>query len=88
VASAAKVLKNFTAEFQKPIVKVGVVDRAVLSGDQVKAIADLPAAKCCSRSCWACSSRQPKNSSACSTNPLRPLARVLKAKSEKEGAVA
>ena len=42
VAAAAKVLKSFTAEFKKPVVKVGVVDRAVVSSDQIKAIADLP----------------------------------------------
>lgn len=42
VAAAAKVLKNFTAEFKKPEVKTGVVDRLVVSGDQIKAIADLP----------------------------------------------
>jgi large subunit ribosomal protein L10 len=43
VAAAAKVLKTFAAEFQKPTVKTGVVDRMVVSGDQIKAIADLPA---------------------------------------------
>ena len=42
VAAAAKVLKSFTAEFQKPTLKAGVVDRTVISGDQIRAIADLP----------------------------------------------
>jgi large subunit ribosomal protein L10 len=42
VAAAAKVLKSFTAEFQKPTVKAGVVDRMVVSGEQIKAIAELP----------------------------------------------
>jgi large subunit ribosomal protein L10 len=42
VAAAAKVLKSFNAEFQKPTLKTGVIDRMVVSGDQIKAIADLP----------------------------------------------
>jgi len=42
VSAAAKVLKSFQAEFQLPTVKAGIVERAVLSADQVKALADLP----------------------------------------------
>src|SRR5882757_3854418 len=42
VAAAAKVLKNFTAEFKKPEVKTGVVDKLVVSGAQIQEIADLP----------------------------------------------
>src|SRR5580658_11243514 len=42
VAAAAKILKNFTAEFKKPEVKSGVVDRLVVSNEQIKTIADLP----------------------------------------------
>jgi large subunit ribosomal protein L10 len=42
VAAAAKVVKTFVAEFQKPVVKIGVIDRSVVSSDQIKAIADLP----------------------------------------------
>ena len=42
VAAAAKIVKTFTGEFQKPTVKLGVIDKAVVSSDQIKAIADLP----------------------------------------------
>jgi large subunit ribosomal protein L10 len=42
VAAAAKVLKNFQAEFQKPTVRTGVVDRLVVTVEQIKIIADLP----------------------------------------------
>src|SRR2546429_3292730 len=41
-AAAAKVLKSFTAEFKKPELRMGVVDRAVVSTEQIQAIADLP----------------------------------------------
>ena len=42
VAAAAKVLKTFEKEFQKPAIKLGVLDGALLDEGQVKAIADLP----------------------------------------------
>jgi large subunit ribosomal protein L10 len=42
VAAAAKVLKTFVSEFQKPVVKSGVLDKALLSSDDIKTIADLP----------------------------------------------
>ena len=42
VSAAAKVLKNFAAEFQKPKIKVGILDRAVLEPAQIMALADLP----------------------------------------------
>ncbi|MEO8354022.1 MAG: 50S ribosomal protein L10, partial [Chthoniobacteraceae bacterium] len=42
VAAAAKVLKNFHAEFQKPVIRTGIVDRLVMGADQLNTIADLP----------------------------------------------
>jgi large subunit ribosomal protein L10 len=42
VSAAAKVLKNFTAEFQKPKLKVGILDKAVLEVADIMALADLP----------------------------------------------
>lgn len=42
VSAAAKVLKNFAAEFQKPKIKVGILDKAVLDTAQIMALADLP----------------------------------------------
>jgi large subunit ribosomal protein L10 len=42
VCAAAKILKNFSAEFQKPAVKIGVLDKAIISKEQIRALADLP----------------------------------------------
>ena len=42
VSAAAKVLKNFAAEFQKPKLKIGILDRAVLDAAGILALADLP----------------------------------------------
>jgi large subunit ribosomal protein L10 len=42
VCAAAKVMKNFAAEFEKPAMKAGVLDGAYLTADGIKALADLP----------------------------------------------
>jgi len=42
VSAAAKVLKAFAAEFQKPKLKVGILDKAVVNVEQIMALADLP----------------------------------------------
>lgn len=42
VAPVAKILKNFAAEFKIAALKVGVVDRAVLSTSEIEALAELP----------------------------------------------
>jgi len=42
VCAAAKVLKVFGAEFQKLAIKVGVLDKAIVSKEQIQALADLP----------------------------------------------
>jgi large subunit ribosomal protein L10 len=41
-AAAAKVLKNFKAEFQKPDIRIGIVDKAVMAQEMLLTIADLP----------------------------------------------
>src|SRR6201998_1232474 len=42
VCAAAKILKGFSTEFQKPAVKIGVLDKAIISKEQIRALADLP----------------------------------------------
>lgn len=42
ICAAAKVLKTFVAEFEKPPVKAGILDNAILSVEQIHALADLP----------------------------------------------
>ncbi len=42
VCAAAKILKNFSAEFSKPKIRGGILDGALLSVEQVKALGDLP----------------------------------------------
>ncbi|MEO0453019.1 MAG: 50S ribosomal protein L10 [Verrucomicrobiota bacterium] len=42
ISAAAKVLKSYTAEFEKPVIKAGFLDQSILDSKQVIAIADLP----------------------------------------------
>ncbi len=42
VAAAAKVVKTFTTETKKLTLKAGIVDKIMVSVDQINAIADLP----------------------------------------------
>lgn len=42
VCAAAKVIKNFAAEFQKPQIRAGLVDKALLGKDAILTMASLP----------------------------------------------
>lgn len=84
VAAAAKIVKGFVAEFQKPIVKVGVIDRAVVSADQIKAIADLPSREVLLATLLGVLQSPAAKLVRLLNEPASALARVLKAQSEKE----
>jgi len=42
ICGAAKILKTFSAEFEKPKIRAGILDNSVLDTAQVMALADLP----------------------------------------------
>jgi large subunit ribosomal protein L10 len=88
VAAAAKVVKSFVAEFQKPVVKLGVIDRAVVSSDQIKAIADLPAREILLAQLLGLLQTPATRLVRILNEPASALARILQAKAEKEGASA
>lgn len=88
VAATAKVLKSYTAEFQKPIMKLGVIDRAVVSPEQIKAIADLPTREVLLAQLLGTLQSPAATLVRLLNEPASALARVLKAQSEKEGAPA
>ncbi|WP_395716645.1 50S ribosomal protein L10 [Prosthecobacter sp.] len=77
IFATAKILKNFAAEFEKPVMKVGVLDGKLLDVATIKALADLP-------------SREILYSQLLGVlqAPGSALARALKAKAEKDGAPA
>ena len=88
VAAAAKVLKNFTAEFQKPTVRTGIVDKLVVNTEQIKAIADLPSREVLLATLLCVLNAPASKLVRVLNEPASSLARILKAKAEKEGAAA
>jgi len=88
VAAAAKVVKGFVAEFQKPVVKLGVIDRAVVSSDQIKAIADLPAREILLAQLLGVLQAPAARLVRTLNEPASALARILQAKAEKDGSPA
>ena len=88
VAAAAKVLKNFTAEFKKPEMKTGVVDRLVVSTEQIKAIADLPSRDVLLATLLATLNAPASQLVRVLNEPASSLARLLQAKAEKDAASA
>jgi large subunit ribosomal protein L10 len=86
VAAAAKVLKTFAAEFQKPSVKLGIVDKVVISPEQIQTIADLPSRNVLLATLLGVLNAPASKLVRVLNEPASALARVLKAKAEKEGA--
>ena len=88
VAAAAKVLKTFSAEFKKPSLKIGIVDKAVVSAEQIGAIADLPSRDVLLGTLLGVLNAPASKLVRVLNEPASSLARLLKAKAEKDGAVA
>jgi large subunit ribosomal protein L10 len=88
VCAAAKVLKGFSAEFQKPAVKVGVLDKVIISKEQIGALADLPP-KAVLQSQLLGVLKSPLQKLVLLLNePGASLARLLKARVDQESAAA
>jgi large subunit ribosomal protein L10 len=88
VCAAAKVLKGFSAEFQKPAVKVGVLDKVIISKEQIGALADLPP-KAVLQSQLLGVLKSPLQKLVLLLNePGASLARLLKARLDQESAAA
>jgi large subunit ribosomal protein L10 len=85
VAPVAKVLKTFAAEFKIAAVKIGVVDKSVLSTAEVESLADLPSREVLLAQFLGVLSA-PATKLVCILNePAASLARLLNAKAGKEG---
>jgi large subunit ribosomal protein L10 len=88
VCAAAKVLKVFAAEFQKLAIKVGVLDKAIVSKEQIQALADLPP-KAVLQSQLLGVLKSPLQKLVVLLNePGASLARLLKARLDQESAAA
>ncbi len=84
VAAAAKVLKTFVSEFQKPIVKAGVLDHALLSSEDIKSIADLPSREVLLATLLGVLQSPAAKLVRLLNEPASALARILKIKADKQ----
>lgn len=85
VAPVAKILKAFAAEFKIAALKVGVVDKAVLSTAEVESLADLPPRDILLSQLLGVLLAPATKLVRTLNEPAASLARLLNAKAEKEG---
>lgn len=83
VTAAAKALKNFTAEFEKPKVKFGHLGSKRLEGADVMAMADLPSLEELRGKLLGVLQAPAQKLAALINTPGSQIARVIKAKAEK-----
>ena len=85
ICAAAKVLKTFAAEFQKPTVRAGVLDNAPLTSAQVAELADLPSKDVLRAKLLGLLQTPASQFVRILNEPGASLARVLKAKADAAG---
>jgi large subunit ribosomal protein L10 len=88
VCAAAKVIKSFKAEFTKPEFRGGVLDRAVLSVEQLVALAELPPKEILQAQLLGLLSSPATKLVRVLSEPAASLVRLLQAKNDKDGGKA
>jgi len=83
ISAAAKVLKNFNAEFDKPKFKFGYLNNQRLAEDAIKALADLPTLDVLRAKLLGLLNAPATKLVTLINTPATQLARVIKAKAEK-----
>lgn len=86
VCAAAKVLKGFTAEFTKPVIKGGILDNALLDKAQIMALADLPSREVLLGKILGLLQAPASQLVRLLNTPAAQVAQVIKANSEKQPA--
>jgi large subunit ribosomal protein L10 len=88
VAPVAKILKTFATEFKKTALKVGLIERAVVSTAELEALADLPSREILQAQLLGLLLSPATKLVRLLNEPASALVRLLNAKSKKEGAPA
>jgi large subunit ribosomal protein L10 len=88
MAPVAKIFKTFAAEFKIAALKVGFIDRTVLSTAELETLADLPPREVLQAQLLGLLLSPATRLVRLLNEPSSALARLLKAKSEKEGVSA
>ncbi len=85
ICAAAKVLKDFAKEFQKPALKSGILDGKFISESDIKGLADLPPRPVLLATLLGVLSAPGSKLVRTLNEPGASLARLLQAKASKEG---
>ena len=88
VAPVAKIMKSFAREFKKAVLKIGLINRAIVSTAELETLADLPAREVMQAQLLGLLMSPATKLVRLLNEPASSLARLLKAKSQKEGAPA
>ena len=88
VAPVAKIFKTFATEFKLAALRVGFVDRAVLSTAELETLAELPTREILQAQLLGLLLSPATRLVSLFNQPAAALARLLSAKAEKEGATA
>jgi len=86
VAPVAKIMKSFAREFKKAALKIGLINRAIVSTAELETLADLPAREVLQAQLLELLMSPATKLVRLLNEPASSLARLLKAKSQKEGA--
>ena len=85
VAPVAKILKAFAAEFKIATLKIGVIDKSILSAQEIEALADLPSRDVLLAQMLGLLMSPATKLVRLLNEPGASLARLLNAKAQKEG---
>lgn len=88
LAPVAKIMKSFAREFKKAALKIGLINRAIVSTAELETLADLPAHEVMQAQLLGLLMSPAIKLVRLLNEPASSLARLLKAKSQKEGAPA
>ena len=88
VAPVAKIMKSFSREFKKAALKIGLINRAIVSTAELETLADLPAREVMQAQLLGLLMSPATKLVRLLNEPASSLARLLKAKSQKEDAPA
>jgi large subunit ribosomal protein L10 len=84
VAPVAKIIKNFAKEFKKAMLKVGLIDRAIVSTAELEALAELPSREVLQAQLLGLLLSPATKLVRLLNEPAASLARLLNAKAQKE----
>jgi large subunit ribosomal protein L10 len=89
VCAAAKILKNYIAEFKLPVLKGGILDKVILTKEQVMDLSDLPSKEVLQAKLLGLLQTPAAQLVRLLNTPASQLAQVIKAHAEKsEGATS